>query len=502
MRVFPVVLGLLLIPLCSASTGATVESSHAPELTGAIDQSFRDGIAHTTQVSSAEFTFSGLHGEAILYSWRAAAAGSLNVEAEQAQPILIPLENATLTGTVVAEYFSLGIEMTGGGVVGAAGAAGGRPERPGWLAAEWSRSAFPARIPLAAPQLDLRAPRGWGAIGHVADRTLAHGPRSPVVSASGEGSFDLDGGNITILHSNGTSERFRLSPTIETDGEPLKLERHFRLIFTGTIGDADIPLEDYWLVAGPRPEWHIDGSADWPRASGTEGGVAFKDQPVHVEGSFSLTPDPSRNGALDADLFALEGDYSLSAAGVALTPEPARAAPPVAAWTIASVLAALLAWFGSPHLAGRIVAPFYTRIARDDIATHPARSRICEHLTQAPGVHLRDLHRRIGGAWGTFSFHLGMLRQAGVIRFERDGRYVAIYLAHQEIARAGPRTVTAQKVLEALPHDGSPMPVTKLRERVGLSRQLLDHHLAALVQQERIVIDAARPRRVSRIVAR
>lgn len=491
---------LIVLSVPAAGASAWIGSQHAATLDGTLSLDFPGGVASAVQsVDDFDAEFLNVTGEGILYTWQAAGVLAFSEPIEEYDETPYQLHGARLALHAESETISVGVIADDDGSVGVAGGSPEAASRPDWLAAEWRRTN--ARVPgypLALPRLDIVAPAGWGASATLLNDAHDPVPTGPELRVAGSVLIEVVGGDLTIFQADGSSEVLELRTVAEGGAGAASIERHAMFVLTAVVERGDVPLEDGWIVAGPRPSWTLSGTADWPKAAGAEADVPFKDVPVHVEGDFALSPDPSQRGPLEADRFVVSGDYTLTAGGVLLTPEAPVASSTIAAWTLAGALATLLAFLGSPHLAGRVIAPFYTRISRDDIATHPARSQICEHLTGTPGVHLRDLHRRIGGAWGTFSFHLGMLRQAGVIRFEREGRYVAVYLAHQEIARAGPRTVTAQKVLEALPHDGSPMPVTKLRERVGLSRQLLDHHLAALSERELVVVDHARPRRVSR----
>lgn len=493
---------VLLAPLALAASGGHVSSSAAPELVGSLAFGYAQGVAFTTDDRAAvSMVARNVSGAGELHEWRSLSAG--NVRETTGGPTARPVafEGATLRLDADDEFLYVLARALEGGEVALEGN-GRTSARPSWLVEGYDPRGVEPLSPYAIPGIDVGAEAGWGTIRRI-DLGEA-GPLPPEAELVLRGRFllEINGGNLTIERPDGGTEEIRLSDSVESSAGAADIRREARLILE--IGNAEmrIPVGEEWLVAGPRPRWSIDGAASWPRASGTEGGTSFRDQPVRVEGAFALAPDPAGPAPTDPDSFALSGDYSLTAGGVTLTPEPYARPEAVAAWTLAGLAAAVLAWLGSPHLAGRLVAPLYTRIAVDEIATHPARSLICQHLASHPGAHLRDLHRRVGGAWGTFSFHLGMLRQAGVIRFERDGRYVAAYLSHQEVRRPAPRTPTAQLVLDAIPDDGSLLAVTQLRDRVGLSRQLLDHHLAALASQGLVRIEEGRPRRVTRTVPR
>ncbi|HET6405950.1 MAG TPA: helix-turn-helix transcriptional regulator [Candidatus Thermoplasmatota archaeon] len=498
-----VVILAALAPVAAADGASEIRSTHAAALGGELLVAIPAGNAFTAQRPDAPttFTLEGVSGDAMLYEWRVTSTADVHTQMEPTREVPVRFENASIRGSLAKDAaFSATVLGGEGSVVEVRGDAPASSVRPSWVEApRWVTNEPPVDSPLLAPWLPLRLVAGDAAVGRLATEVHDPLPQAPRLLLAGPLQLELNGGVLVIEQENGSVSTLTLDPVTHGGTGPVRVTQLSRLILTGTIGAGSIPLEDYWIATGPRAEWHVDGSADWPKASGTHAGTTFADVPVRVEGTFVLAPDAAHAGLLSADRFTVAGAYTLAVGGQMLAPAeapaPTRAS---AAWTLAGALAAVLAWFGSPHLAGRLVAPLYTRIARDDIAAHPARSRICALLRENPGLHLRDLHRRVGGAWGTFSFHLGMLRQAGAVRFERDGRYVAAYLAHQAHAPPAPRTPTAQRVLDALPLDGSAMSVTLLRERTGLSRQLLDHHLAALLQQGLVLIEDARPRRVAR----
>ena len=56
-----------------------------------------------------------------------------------------------------------------------------------------------------------------------------------------------------------------------------------------------------------------------------------------------------------------------------------------------------------------------------------ARKRIYECITASPGLHFREIQRRVGMATGSIDYHLHYLHRHGLLRTEKDGKYLRYY---------------------------------------------------------------------------
>jgi len=61
------------------------------------------------------------------------------------------------------------------------------------------------------------------------------------------------------------------------------------------------------------------------------------------------------------------------------------------------------------------------------IALSDARARIEALLLRSPGLHFREIKRRLGLANGVLGYHLRILMGSGFIESERDGQFVRFY---------------------------------------------------------------------------
>ncbi|MCC6050758.1 MAG: winged helix-turn-helix domain-containing protein [Thermofilum sp.] len=60
--------------------------------------------------------------------------------------------------------------------------------------------------------------------------------------------------------------------------------------------------------------------------------------------------------------------------------------------------------------------------------SNPIRRRIVLILMENPGISIRQLARELGVGAGTLSGHLLILQRLGLVREERNGRRVLLYL--------------------------------------------------------------------------
>lgn len=303
-----------------------------------------------------------------------------------------------------------------------------------------------------------------------------------LLDVAGKGRVLVEGGNLTFTDADGVTRVERLGRWTVEDPVPLGGPRravHRRAIIEGSIDSASIVLDSRWGVAAASSTWTLVGSAKWTRASGTveQDGTSrtFDGEPVEVTGSFDFDPTRRAAGLMGvAYAGTLDEGATVTIGGQALAAPPSRAAvSPVALSLGALALATVL-------LALKFLPAMYTRIAPNDLLENSRRRGIYERVVAQPGIHQRELHRAAGGAWGPFTFHMRLLREAGYLRVEEQGRYRLVFPASGGGSSVTiPHPVT-RAVYDAMPADGSVISFTDLVARVGVSRQLLSYHLRTL----------------------
>lgn len=56
-----------------------------------------------------------------------------------------------------------------------------------------------------------------------------------------------------------------------------------------------------------------------------------------------------------------------------------------------------------------------------------ARKRIFDCIEKSPGLHFREIQRRVGMATGSVDYHLHFLHKNGLVRTEKAGRFLRYY---------------------------------------------------------------------------
>jgi predicted transcriptional regulator len=57
-----------------------------------------------------------------------------------------------------------------------------------------------------------------------------------------------------------------------------------------------------------------------------------------------------------------------------------------------------------------------------------ARKKIFECVAKSPGIHFREIQRRVGLATGSVDYHLHFLHKNGLVRTEKVGRFLRYYI--------------------------------------------------------------------------
>lgn len=507
----------------AAPAGVALESAAEVELAGAVEAHVGGGtllVAH--DALEGDLTLRNATGEVVVLTWKRFIVSR---EGSGVQRSLGPpertryeVEDATLR-IVGARERVVGTIAGGEETLMRVHGQGAGRGRPGVMPYEMG--------PVAGVSLDEGTTtnnatfrQGWPFVGDYATgaEPLGGFPAwpAPRVDVRGPVHLQLIGGNLTFVDARNRTVVERLGewredgvPVVPAPGEP-RVVVYRRLLFLGETGGTDIPAGDEWLAAGPRMGWAVEGRVRWTNATGEvdgPGGVRrFRDATVEGVGAFAVEPESTlvRPAGVEPLRFEAEGDWTTLTVGAQTVVAQGRnqndIVAPAAGIALLALAASLLTEWGRGVL-GRAAGVFYTRFRRDEILEHETRRRIVEAARASPGVHLRELHRRVGGAWGVFSFHVGMLVQARYIQTRREGRYVVAYPPGAPVVKeVAPHHPVARRIHDALPEDGSAVAFGELRDGLDISRQLLAHHLKKLESLGLVTVTIAPDRR--RFVAR
>lgn len=494
----------------------TLETPDPIRLSGQVAAEAYGGTMHVEAPRlSGTAVLEGVSGSLSIWTFRTASLGTVRPERVPASAFeerQVVLENATLRLHLRDEGFYATLASEPAGAARVAG-----PVRPGMghpvaVDAAVMRGSVPSTPVLRTPPaVPWRWDAGWPYVGSGMDTQRAGFPRwdAPVLEVEGSFSIAAEGGNLTVLDGAAGVRSYRLGQWEETSTVPggPAVEVVQTAIFRGRAAAGAIPLGGEWGFAAPAMSWRVDGSAAWTsatgRASTPEGETRVERAAVEAVGRFEVAPReaPRAPSEVQPVRYGSTGDFAALRLGGQPLGAPSGPGVPeaAAAVTLLALLLALLA--GGRDLAWRVVGVLFTRISRERILDHPARRRLHELVAAEPGIHLRELQRRMGGSWGSTAFHLQMLAQARRVRLEKRGRYTHVFLAGDAPSAAFVPHPVARRIHEAIPPDGSPIPWQRLRAQVDVSHQLLSYHLRALAAR-RLVTFPPPPRGNGRLVAR
>ncbi len=209
--------------------------------------------------------------------------------------------------------------------------------------------------------------------------------------------------------------------------------------------------------------------------------VSVQDGEVHVEvealNESAYAVEPGREETVDQPP---EDPTPISPPSASSSPPPPAAAVAASLQMGAGVAAAVyvhhdLRWRDFAPLAG-----LFTRIRREKLLEHPIRELIYMEIRGNPGIHYRELLRRLGVPNGSLAFHLHHLERAGYVRSRRArGRR---HLFSTELSPStGSLLVTdrQRRILEFL--DSRPGASERvIVKSLGMSRSNVSYHVGVL----------------------
>lgn len=486
----------LLLPLAGALPASLdVTTSDPLDLEGATEIHGVGG-GFRIELTTAARTLDVVDGTIDVYTYNRTNA-TIPIVAFHLPPEMPPPQTYTVArGKITLEGDAAGTFV---GVAGEGGVAVVRTDLamhgvPRWVEPR-TASLLPDRPDLVPGEPDLAMPWqvGWPLFGRSVGSGPIFGFPEDARALGLQGAWTLkaaSGGVLRFLTADGEPVVVSLgstpvTPTVDAPAGA-RVETTRLAILHLNLSDASIALGPRWALAMPTATWSVRGDLRLTNATGSLEGRVVDRGTIEGVGRFDLVPRqgavlaaPGLSGRGDWDRLVVDGDT------LGGSPQPTRAiVADGAGLGGAALLLLLLTRAGQEALARSAVAMLYTRLAPEDILGHPTRRRIHAEVVARPGVHAREVHRMVGGAWGAFSFHLRVLERAGAVCIHRDGKFTALYPAQAGPPRTLPlRSETARRLLEALPKDGTPIEARSLQAHLKLPRPLVHYHLHALVKR-------------------
>ena len=123
------------------------------------------------------------------------------------------------------------------------------------------------------------------------------------------------------------------------------------------------------------------------------------------------------------------------------------------------------------------------------ILKNEVRRRIFNEILQSPGIHCRELQRRLGVANGTVAWHIGVLKESTMIKSIKGDYYTALYPSIE--FQKGPLdafipSTTRRKILECI-RGIRGITQKEISEKTGMNQSTVLHHLRKLIHADFIL---------------
>jgi DNA-binding MarR family transcriptional regulator len=141
------------------------------------------------------------------------------------------------------------------------------------------------------------------------------------------------------------------------------------------------------------------------------------------------------------------------------------------------------AWWGRRRW-GLLLAPLYSRLARNRMLESEPRSRLAELVKAEPGITFSEAQRRLGLGAGALTYHTRRLEEAGVLFSSPDGQHRRLF--HVGQGRVAPVPPLSERALAELAQAG-PTTLAVLATRLGVSKQALHYHVRRMATEGRIL---------------
>lgn len=117
------------------------------------------------------------------------------------------------------------------------------------------------------------------------------------------------------------------------------------------------------------------------------------------------------------------------------------------------------------------------------------RRKIYELIVKSPGIHFREIERRLGMAVGSLQYHLHFLEKKNLIKVEQDGEYLRYFPVESPLSQNDKKILsflrrkTSRRILIFLLN--KPGANNKdISRGIGLSPSTISWHLNKLVEAE------------------
>jgi predicted transcriptional regulator len=135
-----------------------------------------------------------------------------------------------------------------------------------------------------------------------------------------------------------------------------------------------------------------------------------------------------------------------------------------------------------------IITAFFTRLRTRSLIDNANRSRIIEVITEEPGIHFRELSRRLGLKQGVLSYHLNVLEKHEMIKSVQDSNNRRFYLIGVKVEKKIFLTEIQQSIIGII-YDSPGISQSAISRQLGRSKALINYHLRILKDASLVYVE-------------
>jgi DNA-binding MarR family transcriptional regulator len=121
------------------------------------------------------------------------------------------------------------------------------------------------------------------------------------------------------------------------------------------------------------------------------------------------------------------------------------------------------------------ILPIYIKVERENVFRNVLRRVIHKTIKENPGIHFREIMRKLSLKPGTLSYHLNILEKKSYVKSVQKGIYRCFYLANIKSDFKIVLSTLQQNILLTI-NDNPGITLTELSDTIGKNKMALNYH--------------------------
>jgi predicted transcriptional regulator len=131
----------------------------------------------------------------------------------------------------------------------------------------------------------------------------------------------------------------------------------------------------------------------------------------------------------------------------------------------------------------------YSKIKQENLLKNAQRKRILEYIKDNPGKHYRAILKDLDVPMGVLTYHINRLEKAQFLTSRQDGMYRRFYIRGPKAEVRFMLSNIQESILNVI-KDNKGISQTKIAEKIGVSRKVVNYHVNILNQAGFIMVQS------------